>query len=244
MKKMIKYFSVFLFIFIFSANVSADSSNIKDYFINRNNVVFSKDEYDFLSDFYWDGIQELMTESDYNDFIDSNIMNGKLKIEVLNPILLHSSSISTAKKTLKIARSCSNNCVVSVTATWKSSPIIRSYDVIGAYLESTNLVSSPTTSVVTSTQTNFSEEIKTFNNGFGVSIKIPSTGSNIVVQQSYRVKNGGKVYASYQHATENISLSSSKNYTVSLTGYGNVFNFTNGMSDKYDGMRGVSIDLN
>lgn len=117
MKKMIKYFSIFLFIFIFSANVSADSSNIKDYFINKNNVVFSKEEYDFLSDFYWDGIQELMTESDYNDFIDSNIMNGKLKIEVLNPILLRSSSISTAKKTLKIARSCSNNCVVSVTAT-------------------------------------------------------------------------------------------------------------------------------
>ena len=72
---------------------------------------------------------------------------------------------------------------------------------------------------------------------------MPSSGSNIIVSQSFSTTLGGTVYASYQHATSSISLASSKYYTISKSGYGKVFSFYNNMSSKYDGMGGVYIDV-
>lgn len=196
-----------------------------------------------LSDFYWENCQELMKPEDYERFIESNIMNGEIDIVYLNPTSTRSSSITTPKKTLKIAKSCSSNCAISVTATWKSNPAVRSYDVIGAYLENTKLVSTPFTTVVSSATNKIFDDVQKFTNGFGVSVKIPSSGANVTINQSYRVTKGGKVYASYQHATKNVSLEASKLYSISTTGYGHVFSFMGSVSNSYDRMNGVSISL-
>lgn len=237
----------FIFLLISLCNISfvyAKELETSVFYTNKYNVEFTKEEYNFLSQFYWEGCQDLMNKDDYERFIESNIMNGEIETVFLDPVSMYSSSISTTKKTLKISKSCSTNCAISVTATWKEMPVTRSYDVIGAYLENTSLVSTPVTSTVSSTQSDFSNEIMKHANGFGVSIKLPSSGSNVIVNQSYRVKTGGKVFASYQHARQTISLSDSKKYSIANSGYGGVFNFSGSAVDIYDRMRGVSINLN
>ena len=215
------------------------------YFVNQNNVEFTKEEYDFISYMFWDGAQENMDLDDYNNFINSDIMNGDLDSNIYYDIpLTRATSIEEANKTLKIVKSCSSNCFVSVTLTWKKFPTVKSYDVIGAYLDGTSLVNNPATSITTNgTITTTYKDIKKSNNGFGVSVKLPTYGTSMIINQSFRVNKGGTVYASYQHAIKNMSLSNSQNYTFSRSGYGGVFKFSGTALTTYDKMKGVSISL-
>ena len=85
---------------------------------------------------------------------------------------------------------------------------------------------------------------RTLSNGFGASIKLPSSGTNIVVSQTYSVYTGGTVYASYQHAKSTVTLSQSLDFTISGGGLGEVFYFSNSsIRSKYDGMGGVYMDV-
>lgn len=223
--------------FVFIQNVKAAET----YYTSQNNVSFTQEEYDFLSSFFWDGVQDEMTQSDYQKFIASDIMYGDIEIKTYTPITTLSTTISDGYKTLKISKSCSSTCYINVTATWTEDPSVRSYDVIGAYLKNTELLNTPVTTVRSSSGTSTSSEIQNFSNGFGVSIKLPTSGSSIIVSQTFKVSTGGTVYASYQHATSSISLANSKNYTISSSGYGGVFNFTGTAASVYDRMNGVSI---
>ena len=76
--------------------------------------------------------------------------------------------------------------------------------------------------------------------GFGNSVLLPS-GSNLVINQILTTTPGGHIFASYQHAMQNVSLATSQLYTFSLGGYGNVFAFYGNAYGKYDGMAGVDI---
>ena len=224
---------------LFTTNVSAKEI----YYVNDNGVSFSKEEYEFLSFMFWDGSQNLFTPEDYQKFIDSKIMDGEINSNSYTEPVPYATTVDTPGKTLNIVSSCSTNCLISVTATWKGTPAIKSYDVIGAYLENTSLQNTPTTTVSTSLGTSNSNELKQFDNGFGVSIALPKYGNNIVVNQLFRVSKSGTVYASYQHATKNISLNDSKNYTISKAGFGGVFNFSGTAANTYDRMNGVNISL-
>lgn len=219
--------------FINAGNVSAKET----YYLNDNNVAFSKDEYDFLSNMFWDGCQDLFTVNNYDKFISSNIMNGIINVATNNKIMPLGTLFEGGGRTLKIATSCNSNCFVSVTLTWNGSLTIRSYDVMGAYLENTLLLTSPLTTVTNSSDTT----LRKLYNGFGVSLKLPSNGNNIIVNQNFRVSKGGHVYASYQHAKSSISLANSKNYTLSKSGYGRVFKFSGIAVNVYDQMSGVDI---
>lgn len=240
MKKIIV--SVFILFVIPIINVSA-KENVDAFYTNKYNVAFTKEQYDFISQFYWEGYQDNMERDDYQNFINSNIMNGEVETVELNDNMPRSSTVTAKNKNLKISKSCSTNCTISVVATWTSTPTTKSYDVIGAYLKNVNLVTTPITQAFSSTSTNKSTEIKKDGNGFGVSVLLPSFGNNYIVNQTYIVSKGGTVYASYQHATSTISLANSKKYTISLNGYGNVFSFTGLALSAYDGMNGVSISV-
>ncbi len=233
-----------VFILLFSCFAFISGVYAKEiYYTNEKGVSFTKEEYEFLSMMYWEGSQDLLSEDDYNKFIKSDIMNGTINIKEIkdNNIVLYGTSINDGSKSLKIASSCSSNCYVSLTTNWTASPSIRSYDVIGAYLENTSLVNDVSTTVSSTSGTRSSQEIKKFNNGFGVSISLPISGSSIVVNQTFRVNKGGHIYASYQHATRSITLADSKNYTLSRYGYGGVFKFSGIASSIYDRMNGVDI---
>lgn len=224
---------------LFTSNISAKEI----YYENKNGVVFTKEEYDFLSYMFQDGSQELMTKNDYNSFIKSEIMAGDIKSDEYIGIIPYATSIDTPIKKLSIVASCNTDCLISTTLKWKGTPGVKSYDVIGAYLENTILQNRPTTTISTSLNTSNSNEIKQFNNGFGVSVALPRYGENIVINQTFRVAKQGTVYSSYQHATKTINLQDSKNYTLSKTGYGGVFNFSGTAANTYDRMNGVSISL-
>ncbi len=234
MKKSILIISLLSFIFFISSD-NVFASDI--YFVNDNNVSFSKEEYDFLTRLYWDGCQNLFTTSDYSRFVKSNIMNGELSVKVNETIMPLGTYHETNAKVLKIAKVCNSDCLISVVLTWKGYPNTRSYDVMGVYLENTSLTSSPATFVTNSSET----YMQKFSNGFGVSLKLPTGNVDIVASQSFRVSKGGHVYASYQHAKSSISLANSKNYTLAKSGYGRVFKFSGTAVNIYDQMGGVDI---
>lgn len=237
-----------LFILTFLLSFFAFSNTIyasENYFINNNNVVLTKEEYDFLSKIYWEGFQETMTVNDYNYiFFDDNIVNCEIITETYYPITPFSTVHTTQSKSLRVSKvSSSSNTLVTVNLAWLKSPVIRSYDVIGANLNGLKLVSNPNTYVYyDNNRVNYSYA-KVLSNGFGTSIKLPNSGNNISITQTYILNGSGKLYASYQHATENVSLSNSKNYSISISGYGNVFLFNSSVRNKYDAMGGVSITI-
>lgn len=244
MKKLINICIFAIGIFMYSNCSLLNVSAQEYYFKNNNGILFSKEEYDFLSKMYWNGYQDNMTKEDYIDFKESNIMNGEFKSKTIttNNNQTKGTTHSTANKTLKIAASCTTNCRVSVVLTWLSNPTIRSYDVIGARFSGVELQSEPVTRVESSSSAHFSNSTRKLSSGFGTSIMLPS-GSGIILNQDYYVSRGGTIYASYQHARKNTTLEVSQMYNISPSGYGRVFSFYNSAIDVYDAMNGVDLSV-
>lgn len=243
MKKQIKICALLLILFcaLNSENVNAQEV----YYTNDYGVQLTQEEYEFLTKMYWDGYQEIMTQEEYEEFNQSGILHGEFESKEItdNDIITTRGTIhTTGSKTLKIAKSCTTNCKISVVLTWLKNPTIRSYDVMGAYLNGVPLKDAPITRVVSSNTTRYSDIVKKAYNGFGTSILLPG-GSNVILNQDYTVSKGGTVYASYQHATENTNLATSQSYNFSLTGYGRVFAFYNSARNIYDAMNGVDISV-
>ena len=232
----ITIFTIFS-IFIYSNNALAKEI----YYTNKNNVSFTKEEYDFLNLMFWNGSQDLFTLNDYNKLIESNIMNGNITIKYSNEIMPLDVEHTSKAKSIKLATSCNSDCLVSVTETWKENPTIKSYDVMGVRLSNTSLLNSPLTTIVSSNGLTISSNTKKLSNDFGESIDLSKTGNNIIISQVFKVSKGGHVYATYQHATKNISLTDSKNYNISNQGYGKVFEFKGTAIDIYD--KSVGIDI-
>lgn len=229
---------------LISFTIQLSIVNAKEiYYQNKNNVTFTEEEYQFLSKMFWEGCQDLMDIKDYNKFIESNILNGEFESQELLLPATRATSIEETSKTLKISKSCTTNCTISITASWKKNPNVHSYDVIGAFLSGTSLQNTPITTISSGITNITSKDINKFNNGFGVSVKLPQYGNKLVINTIFKVKKGGTVYGSYQHAMKNISLANSKNYTLSRNGYGGVFDFKGSAITTYDKMQGVSISV-
>lgn len=232
---------IFVFALLFSKNVSAQSNS---YYENNNGVIVTEKEYQFINDFYGSDYFKSMKQEDYIWLKDLNINENKVEIKTFYDMnsLSRGTSHTTASKKLTIAKSCSTNCSIIVKCQWLKNPVVRSYDVIGARLSGTEVISSITTKVTSNEGTEYFSNLKTLSSGFGVSVQLPS-GTGISIEQKYVVSKGGSVYASYQHAQSSISLTNSKLYTISSSGYGGVFNFYGNASGIYDQMGGVNIKL-
>ncbi len=214
------------------------------YFKNNNNVTLTKKEYDYIVERFSENYPNVMTQKDYDNLIKDEYLNGKIQIvtsnDSINPLATY---YETGSKSIKITSTCvSDRCNITVVTQWLKQPTITSYDVIGARFADTSLINSPNTVAYTKTNTIYSTEAQKFSNGFGVSIKIPS-GLYLEIDQYFEVKPSGTVFASYQHATSNISLANSKKYTISSSGFGGVFSFNNSVKNYYDGMGGVKISV-
>ncbi len=239
MKNILKIFILFVSVICIQTYAEEQS-----YYINDNNVSFTKEQYDYFTAMFYDGYQELVTQEEFNSYRENEMKVENVQTKYLNFINPLSTLHETSAKQLKISTSIvSPIAKVSVVLKWKGKPTIKSYDLIGAYLEGVEEVGTIITRLSYSDGSYDSNEIQKFSNGFGVSIKLPSSGSDIIVSQSFNTTLGGTIYASYQHATSNISLANSKYYTISKSGYGKVFSFYNNMSNKFDGMGGVYISV-
>jgi len=235
-----------LFLSILWLGISVLDVNAKSliYYENNNGLSFTKEEYDFFTAMYYEGYQENMTEEDLLYFKNVSLNKNMVETVILaDNFSTRATVVTSAAKTLKISKIDTVNPTISVVLTWTQNPTVRSYDVIGAYFETVQLVGNVTTKIVYSGGNYNSSEIQNSNNGFGVSIKLPSNASDMKVTQTFKTTKGGKVYSSYQHAITNISLAQSKSYSISYSGYGHVFLFNSGINSKYDCMSGVELSV-
>lgn len=244
MKKIILLSGTLLVSIVGALLINTDLIAEDIYYTNKNNVNFTKEEYDFLTKMYWEGAQELMTKENHDALVNSNLVNGDFDT-ISVPIYDETSTysyISTQKGTLTLSRSCDDHCIVSLTFEWKGIPSALGYDVMGVILEDTTLLGVPNTMVTGTSSSVISHYYKYFSNGFGVSFELPSK-QTAIANMTFSAKPGGTVYGSYQHAMRNTSLANSQKYTLSRIGYGGVFWFDEAVRENYDAMNGLFIDL-
>ncbi|MBR1413074.1 MAG: hypothetical protein IJ574_00185 [Bacilli bacterium] len=211
------------------------------FYTNTNNVCFSEEQYDFVTNMYYEGYQDIMNQADI-DFFDDSVFDSRVEKETYYEYLdgTMGTTHSTANKKVEISKATGGNTYLTTVATWFNSPSTRSYDVIGAYLSGPTLVNTGSAYATATGGTNNGTGTQIQTHGFGTSVKLPS-GSSVRVVQTFSVSGSGTVYASYQHATSSISLANSKKYNIAYSGYGHVFSFYGAASGVYDGMGGVDI---
>jgi len=233
------------------------------YYTNPNNVSMTEEQYDFFGEMFWDGFQEDVTQALFNEYLTYGYFDGEIEtveyedIEYLEDELTPGSSSlnepdspmgtiheTTAKK-LTLSKSCGTyTCGIAVTLQWKKDPTIKSYDVIGALLYGgVTLVGEPTTYLKYSGGTLSYGDEYYVGGGFGTSVKLQTSSTNMKIAQSFNVTDTGAVYASYQHATSNITKATSQLYTVGYGGYGGVFHFYGAASNVFDQMGGVNTTV-
>lgn len=138
--------------------------------------------------------------------------------------------------------------------TWKNMPKIRSYDIMGIYFS--NDLSVKSNSVLFKQEycinnncylLNDSNQ-NLFNNGVGVSFKLPTENISSLKQTLYFdvVKNNSSIIntqyivADYSHAIKNVSLEKSKKFIINSNGI--VIN--NSVLPYYDNIDGATVTLN
>lgn len=213
------------------------------YYSNKYGVEFNKEQYEFFTEMYYEGFQEYMTIEDFNYFSENEMNAELIETNYSNQsIMPMAESVTGTKKALKISKITSGtSAIITVVADWFQNPTTKSNDVIGARFSGTDLIDVPSTKIVNSSGTNNLTNIDRQSNGFGQTLLISGTG--IKITQTYKVKTGGKVYASYQHAKQVISADNSRKYTISSDGYGSVFKFNGKGVSIYDNSEGVSISV-
>lgn len=238
-----KFLILNILIFIF---IGMDVKASTVYYSNEN-VSLSEKEYNYIIQLYGKEYLEKMSFEDYLWLKELDIDNSMVEISFSeeNLILPTNVIITTTDQKLAISKSCqSSYCIVTLISTWLNNPTIRSYDVMGFRFNGTSLYNNNVTTRLSSS--NGIETISNYrflDNGFGNSIKLPNSGNNFLIEQRAYVKTGGTVYGTYQHATKNVTLNISKNYYISMTGYGSVFTFTGNAINVYNGLTGVHISV-
>ncbi len=216
--------------------------NAKSYYYNDNGVYLTQQEYQYISELYWEGYQQYLAKSDYNLMKEMDIFNHEIKkSEIMVPLTI-GNTVTSHLRTLSINSSCSSECMITLVMAWMGTPTVKSYDVMGARVDNATITRIINTVVTGNnygkTYTNFQR----FNNGFGISVLVPNV-DNIKTATTFLTTNSGTIYGSYQHAKKNITEAISKNYSIGPGGYGNVFNFIGNATGIYDDAPGVSVDL-
>ena len=254
MKKLVVLFiSIFTFTNLTLLYVNADEDV---YYTNANNVSMTEDEYNYFVALVDEYYPDIVTQDIYDKFVNYGYFGQPYeKVEYDEDLTMQQAIIPSAEiqgtvhettaKKLVLSKSCgSSYCDITVSLTWKGQPNVKSWDVIGALLYgNVSLMGSPYTYL------NYSGGNITYSNpyfvggGFGTSVKMQTSTTNMRVYQSYDVYGEGTVFASYQHATSTISETNSKKYTVGYGGYGGVFHFYGAASGVYDHMGGVNTSI-
>lgn len=245
LKNICKYVCMFMLaICLMGEMVSAQENDI--YYNNSNGVKMSKEEYDFIGEFYYDGYQEYISLNSFQTMKDMNIFSKpitKVSAEDNGIQLLTDVTYQSASKKLVMKYSCTSICMVSFLAEWLNVANVRSYDLIGAYSPSSNALSYVDSRMTYSGKTVYATEDNISKNGISATFKLPTTDGKYRFVFDFTAPVGTKVYASYQHAKKSISLANSRKYTFASSGYGGVFRFDSSVSSYYDAMGGVSATL-
>jgi len=243
--KLLILFGVLLLSNLYMLNVSAKNL----FYQNENGVMMSKNEYDYFSKIYFDGYQEYITQEEYDnikkmDLFDKDIIKEEIvQEEFINNSITRGAIVTSHLRTLTIGKSCSNECLITLVTSWDGMPYIKNYDVIGARLSNSSLKSISTTRVTGNNYIKSYNNPQKFNDGFGFSVLLPNA-SNLKITTTFTTSKSGVAYGSYQHASSNTTEYVSKQYTIGMGEYGNVFRFIGTARTVYDNAPGVNITLN
>lgn len=234
------------FVLVFSLFIGIISVNAQDYYyINDNGVTFTKDQYDFITEMYYEGYQTYMTEDDMKIFNGIKMVPGAVESKEYvdtyhDGYQAKGATHETASKRLKISKSGST---IAISCAWKNSPSVRSYDVIGARLSGPSMFGSGSAKLTYSGGTITPSATKQPGNGYGAVLKLPSGGNSIIASTTFTVSGSGRIYGSYQHAKTSVSLNNANSYSIGSGGLGNVFIYSSSIASKYDQMGGVFTDV-
>ncbi len=236
-----------IFILICSAFVFQNVNAKEIVYKNELGLELTEMEYQNILAIHGEDYLKTMSSSDFDKYKEY-YSYPDLKIEKVNSnveefIMPLSEFYETNYKRLSVTNVTNSTptTLVVVQLKWKQVPKVKSYDVIGVRLYNTSFSGSVSTYALINGIRVSPEATKKVSNGVGASIKLLSDSSSIEIQQSFTVNSGGIVYACYQHAIKNISLSDSQNFTISSVGLGKVFKFTN--ISLFDQMDGISIKI-
>lgn len=249
MKKLVVLFVSILTINFICLNVKADEDI---YYTNANGVSMTEDEYNYFVQIADADYPSVVTQDTYDKFVNYGYFgqpitrveydeDANMQQMIIPSVLPQGTVHETQAKKLVLVKACgSTYCGITVTLTWKGQPNVKSWDVIGALLYGNlSLVGDPGTDLTYSGGILYYNDPYYVGGGFGTSVKMQTSTTNMRVYQSYDVYGTGTVYASYQHATSTITKANSKKYTVGYGGYGGVFHFYGAASGVYDHMAGV-----
>lgn len=162
--------------------------------------------------------------------------------------------IETSYKRLQLILIDANygSAFFTFSALWKVMPQVRSFDVIGARMSNLTVVNGTQQGKQMYklngehdfVQYSFNgTNIKNLSNGFGISMNL--LNSNVtelecnIDASMYTSGTTSVLFASYQHATSDISLATSQSYILQAAGLGDVFSFSNNNHQYFDGMQGT-----
>lgn len=209
----------------------------------QNGITMESSVYQKLCEIYSKNYIETINQEEYEIIVSSDLDKIEVK-EYYDPgILTRGSYFSSNAKTIKIVK---NGNYITLMATWKGVPTIKSYDVIAVRLDNVSLVGGYTFKQMYVSNGNliasYDSYKQSFSNGFGSSFKVQN-GSSLELSLTFMVSGSGTVYGSYQHASTTATLEESKKYTISHLGYGKVIRFNDSVKNKYDAMPGVDISF-
>lgn len=222
--------------------------NAEAYYVNDNGLEFTEYQYDVMCEFIGGKNVKTLTEEQYNTYEIANMTEENHNYTTYEDKSSQSSArataIETTYKKLIISSTCySNYCAITTYAEWKQMPKVRSHDVIGVRLNGTSFYDSSISGFL-STGTSAISPVgsKGMSNGAGSVFKLPSGNINYITQ-TVKVKPGGKVYGSYQHAVKTVGYSVAYSFNISSVGLGGVFVWDSSYGTLYDEMSGVSISI-
>lgn len=215
------------------------------YYRNNNGLPFTEFQYEMMVERFDEDIVANMKYKPYQMLGVSNINEDNYEQEVLEPSSnSRATYYETTCKKIAIAKSCSTSkCIISFSNDWKCIPAVKSYDVSGIRLSSTNFSASDYEAYFESNGVDTDPAgSRGASNGIGYAFKVPSSGDIGYSLVTATVNKTGAVYGSYQHGVRSMSLSRALDFTFSATGQGGVFEW--GSYDNYfDCMGGVYITL-
>ena len=163
--------------------------------------------------------------------------------------------IETAYKKLALAfvKTSYDTTYSTLSAIWKVLPVTRSFDVNAQRLYNLEYVNGTQqgkqiyhqNGVAHTIQYDFdNDRTKNFNTGFGISMNLVDTNNLTYLESetdtsAFITNYPCAVFAAYEHATQNVTLTQSQYYTLGPGGQGGVIVFYNNMGAKYDNMTGV-----
>lgn len=223
-----------------SLNVKAET-----YYTNENGLPFTEYQYEVMVDRIGLNHVEEMPYEIYNAMKVNEITEENyVAVSYEEPTTSRGTYYETSCKKIVISKACdSTDCTVTFTNNWKCIPKVKSYDVSGIRLSSTNFTTNNQGAYYYSNGSYTTPDgSRGASNGVEYAFKVPSSGDIGYSAVMADVAKTGTVYGSYQHGVKNMNLNRALEFTFSSVGLGGVLNF--GSYDSYfDQMGGVYIQM-